>query len=160
MLPAQCLFIRDWKLHTFPEAAPSYRTLVVCRLLHLPSESLQGILDDPDSSTWDPNLPAEPYADDSYARWKACVLGYVDHVSAYNEQQTRLTISTLCTRIAEDALAGMDRVHARFNVTAQATDAPVPSWVPFSVQCIKHLWQEQFDVALAVRSSIDAGAEF
>jgi len=145
--------VSDWKLHTFPEPVPSYRTLVVCRLLHL--DSLEGLMGDSDSSPWDPNLPATSSCEeDSYERWKACVLGYVDDVSVTNEQNVRRTISDLCSRVVSDAHHGIEHAHLRGQEQARISE--MPSWGPFSLQCIKYLWQEQADVALAVRTFIDA----
>lgn len=132
---------------------PSYRTLVVCRLLHL--NSFDELAEDGDSSLWDPHLPAtSSYGEDSYVRWKACVLGYVDDVSAANERNVRRTISNLCSRVVSDAYDGIERADARGKEQARVSE--LPSWGQFSLQCIKNLWQEQADVALAVRTFIDA----
>jgi hypothetical protein len=131
----------------------SYRTLVVCRLLHL--NSLEEVSEDADSSPWDLRLTAaSSYKEGSYDRWKACVLGCVDDVSATNEKNMRHTISNLCSRVVSDAYNGIERTDDRGREQGRISE--LPSWGAFSLQCIKHLWQEQADVALAVRTFMDA----
>ena len=82
------------------------------------------------------------------------MLGYVDSVSATNEKNMRQTISNLCSRVVSDAHNGMERADDRGKEQGRISE--LPSWGAFSIQCIKHLWQEQADVALAVRTFIDA----
>lgn len=149
--------IRDWRLYAYPEPSISYRTLVVCRLLHV--RSLEAISADTQSTSWEPDITADrEYDEDSYERWKACVLGFVDYVSSRNEDQVRTTLSTLCDQILTEANDGIRRVEKYVRGRSDVTSV-IPSWLPFATQCIKDLWQEQADVALAVRISIESGAE-
>lgn len=151
------LCISDWKLYISPQPALSYRTLVACRLLHI--RSVNAVILDTQSTSWEPDvLGVQNYEEDSYDRWKACVLGYVDTVSTHNENKVRKTLSTLCDQILADAVVGIERVVTEVNGMSSATSL-IPPWIPFTTECIKHLWQEQADVALAVRIHIDSGAE-
>lgn len=149
--------IRDWRLYAHPEPSLSYRTLVVCRLLHV--RSPEAILADTQSTSWEPDIiTGYEYNEDSYERWKACVLGYVDYVSSRNEDEVRTTLSTLCNKILTEANDGIRRVETYVSGRSDVANVTA-SWLPFATQCIKHLWQEQADVALAVRIHIQSGAE-
>ncbi|KAF8323186.1 SET domain-containing protein [Clavulina sp. PMI_390] len=145
----------DWKLHLSPEPSVSYRTAVVCRLLHV--SDIRGIANDTESSAWDPQIEPNYEQDgESYNRWKACVLGYVDDVSARNEQEVRKSLVSLCTQIIGDAEKHLARIQA------SAPDRPLqtPDWVAYSNRCISDLWQEQFDVASIVRDHLESGEAF
>lgn len=155
-LRSQVAFISDWKVHASPEPVVSFRTLVVCRFLHLPSTD--ALARDTTSNPWEPNITANhDYEEDSYERWKACVLGYVDDVSSRNEDEVRKTILAICDQVLADAVTGLGRVDA-YSLKEASTMGPPPLWVSFAAQCIKHLWQEQADVALAVRTHVMSGA--
>lgn len=147
-------------------AHPSYRTLVALRLLCLPNSAYATISEDRESSPWDSNLPADDHPEDSYNRWKACVLGFEDIVSQQNERDARAVLDELCLNLESEAREALLRLEGEFRpetivrgqsgtrTPAIVSDAEGSDWVPYATSCIQTLWNEQVDVASSVRQSL------
>ncbi|KIY50871.1 SET domain-containing protein, partial [Fistulina hepatica ATCC 64428] len=126
----------DWTLHSTPNPHPSFRVMAALRLFHLVSQV-------PSSSTEKQALQV----------WRDTLSGKRDAVSSANEQAWRETLVSVCEDVKQHTVDGMQR-------TNRLRHPPDIDWRPWMQANIHMLWQEEFFVADAVRTTTLAGADF
>ncbi|TFK29923.1 SET domain-containing protein [Coprinopsis marcescibilis] len=134
----------NWTLHVSPAPAhPDYRLTTALRLLDSFPSPVSDISDVDDR-------------DERLNTWREAANGSRDAISKSNETRCRRTLERICRGIA--GAAGSQIGHLE-NVFAQQL-ADASGWSEYVKGCVRTLWQEEEQVALAVLESIKMGAEF
>lgn len=137
------LCVRNWTIHASPAPAyPSYRLITALRLLYIMPDLYSGGV--PDSSEVDALL--QP--------WRNTVLGRASLISDRNEAAWRQTLAEMCAQLAR---RGQERVRALKQLMVGEGSS---SWWSWARNNVMKLWEEEVEVALAVRASVEDGLEF